>query len=154
MQLQPLTQAIHIAGIELRTSNDEASHTIPGHWKRFMEGNILASVEGRLSDEVFAVYTHFANAGRNNEGPYSLIIGTQVAPDALLPAGLVRAVVPASPRAVFEVAGGQVDQVVNTWQSIWATTDLPKNFIAEFERYHQDGRITISIGLHGPVDVP
>lgn len=151
MQLQPLNQAIHVAGIELRTTNDQAMHTIPGHWARFAEDNILASLANRLSDDVFAVYTHFANAGSNNRGAYSLIIGGQIAPDANLPTGLVRATVPASPRAVFDVEGGQMEKVVNTWQTIWLATDLPKSFVAEYEQYHHDGRISVSIGLHGPL---
>jgi predicted transcriptional regulator YdeE len=66
---------------------------------------------------------------------------------APLPAGMVRAVIPASQRAVFEVPSGRHDLVGTAWQDIWQRTGLRKTFIAEYERYQPDGRIEISIGL-------
>ena len=33
------------------------------------------------------------------------------------------------------------------WHAVWANTDLPKTFVAEYERYHANGDISISIGL-------
>jgi predicted transcriptional regulator YdeE len=140
-------QAIHVFGIELRTSNDQAFDTIPPHWQRFANEQVLARIPGKLSDEVYAVYTNFQNAGRNNQGSYSLVIGAAVAPDTPLPAGLARAVVPASQRAVFTVAPGRFDLVGAKWQEIWQHTELPKTFIAEYERYSADGAIDILVGI-------
>lgn len=150
MTLQPLSPALHIVGIELRTSNLMAFETIPGHWQRFSQENALARIEGRLSDEVFAVYTNFEFAGRDNTGLYSLIIGAAVAPQADPPPGMVRAVVPASQRAVFTVAPGRVDQVGAAWQGIWQRQDLRKTFIADYERYGAGGAIEISVGVAEP----
>lgn len=142
--------AIRIIGIELRTSNDEAMQTIPPHWQRFTEENVLARIPGKLSDEVYAVYTHFENAGVNNQGIYSLIIGAPVSSAQAVPPGMVHAVLPASPRAVFPVPQGRFDQVGPAWLEVWQRDDLPKTFIAECERYRADGQIDILIGLrHG-----
>lgn len=60
---------------------------------------------------------------------------------------MVRVVIPASKRAVFEVEPGRVDLVGAKWMEIWGNTELPKTFIAEYERYSADGKIAISIGL-------
>jgi predicted transcriptional regulator YdeE len=60
---------------------------------------------------------------------------------------MVRVVVPASPRAVFAVENGRFDLVGAAWQTIWQRSDLAKTFIAEYEQYHANGDITVSIGL-------
>jgi predicted transcriptional regulator YdeE len=139
--------ALHVAGIELRTRNDEAADTIPAFWRRFGDEGVIARLPQRLGDDVYAVYTHFENAGLNNRGWYSLVIGAAWPADAPLPAGMVRAVVPASRRAVFPVPAGRPDQVGAAWQAIWQRGDLSKTFLADYERYAPDGRIDISIGL-------
>lgn len=156
MQTMPKPPATHtinqnepleVFGIELRTSNNEAMQTIPPHWQRFAEEAVLAHIPGKVSDEVYAVYTHFEHAGSSNEGQYSLIIGARVQAGTPLPDGLSRAVIPASQRAVFPVGTGRFDLVGATWQEIWARTDLPKTFIAEYERYGAGGEIDIFIGI-------
>lgn len=139
--------AITVVGIELRTSNLEALQTIPPHWQRFGQEGVLDRISGRVDGDVLAVYTHFAHAGRDNTGLYSLVIGAQVAPDAPVPAGMVRVVVPASRRAVFPVLPAHFDRVGLAWGAVWAQTTLPKTFVAEYERYGAQGDISISIGL-------
>lgn len=140
-------QAIHVIGIELRTTNEEALATIPPHWHRFTQEGVLARVPGRLSDDVYAVYTNFEHAGIDNRGEYSLVIGAQVKPSTPVPAGMVRAVVPASRRALFAVEKGRFDQVGAKWQEIWTRHDLRKTFIAEYEHYRADGQIGIFVGI-------
>ncbi len=144
---ETLADAITVVGIELRTSNAVAAQTIPPLWQRFTQDNVLASIPAKRGDDVFAVYTHFEHAGSNNTGLYSLVIGAAVAPDALVPAGMVRVVIPASPRAVFAVDNGRFDLVGPAWQAVWERNDLAKTFIAEYERYAANGDIHISIGL-------
>ncbi|MEP6823942.1 MAG: effector binding domain-containing protein [Ramlibacter sp.] len=147
MKTIQLDEAIHVIGIELRTSNDEATHTIPPHWQRFSDEGIAGRVPGKRSDDVYAVYTHFQNAGRDNQGPYSLVLGVAVDAAADVPAGMVRAVVPVSRRAVFPVEAGRFDLVGAKWQEIWGRIDLKKTFIAEVERYRADGTIDILVGI-------
>lgn len=139
--------AITVVGIELRTSNLDAMQTIPPHWARFGQEGVLERIGGRLDGDVLAVYTHFAHAGRDNTGLYSLVIGAQVAPDAPVPAGMVRVVVPAGRRAVFPVVPARFDLVGPAWGAVWAQTTLPKTFVAEYERYAANGDISLSIGL-------
>ena len=116
-------------------------------WQCFTQEGVLAALPGKLGDDVFAVYTHFEHAGLNNTGLYSLVIGAQVAPNTPVPLGMVRVVVPASPRAVFAVPAHRFDLVGPAWHAVGAQTDWPKTFVAEFERYSTNGDIAISIGL-------
>lgn len=140
-------QAIQVIGIELRTTNEEAMQTIPGHWQRFTDERVADKVPGKQSDEIYAVYTNFQNAGRNNQGLYSLVLGVPVQASTPVPAGMLRVVLPATRRAVFPVEPGRADLVGAKWQEIWARDDLAKTFIAEAERYQADGRIEILIGI-------
>ncbi len=152
MHIEQQDSALRIIGIELRTSNHEAMRTIPLHWQRFTQDNVLAQIPGKLSDEVYAVYTHFEHAGVDNRGIYSLIIGAPVDSSEPVPPGMSHAVLPASPRAVFPVPQGRFDQVGPAWQAVWQRDDLPKTFVADCERYRTDGQIDILIGLrHGGV---
>jgi predicted transcriptional regulator YdeE len=141
--------AFVVAGIALRTSNEEAMSTIPLHWERFMVDDVLKRIPGRQSDDVYAVYTDFANPGVNNEGKYTFVIGAAVDPAAELPAGLVRVRVPAGPRVEFAVPGNDPRLVGDAWGQIWQRTDLAKTFIAEYEHYPVSGDIVISIGIGG-----
>ncbi|WP_050476244.1 GyrI-like domain-containing protein [Herbaspirillum rhizosphaerae] len=149
--------AIHVVGIELRTGNAQAFQTIPLHWQRFFQEKVTTAVEGKMSDDVYAVYTHFQNAGINNHGIYSLVIGLAVDPGAELPlpAGFSRAVVPASYRVVFPVEANRPENVGEAWKKIWEYSDFPKTYIADYERYRSsDGTIDISIGVSSPISAP
>lgn len=151
MKTQTLPQAIHVVGIELRTTNLEAFDTIPRHWQRFGQEAVLAQIDSRTGDDVYAVYTHFEHAGRSNAGLYSLVIGAAVDAGAAVPVGMVRVVVPASQRAVFGVEQGRPDLVGEAWQRIWQGAwrhrDLCQTHVADFERYAADGAIEISVGI-------
>ncbi|MBX3659347.1 MAG: effector binding domain-containing protein [Ramlibacter sp.] len=147
MQIIEQDRALHVVGIELRTHNAEAFQTIPPHWQRFGQDGVVQRVPDRLSQDVYAVYTHFENAGRNNQGLYSLVIGAAVPASAPVPDGMVRVVVPASRRAVFPVPPGRPDLVGEQWQAIWQRHDLRKTFVAEYERYGPEGRIEILVGI-------
>ena len=151
MRLAPQSQALHVVGIALRTHNGEAFQTIPPLWGRFGQSGLANRLPHRLSDDVYAVYTHFQNAGIDNSGWYTLVVGHAVPGDtpALPPEGLVHVVAPASQRAVFEVAQGRPDLVGAEWQQIWQRSDLQKTTLADYERYQPDGRISIHIGIAG-----
>lgn len=148
MRIIEQQHAIHVIGIELRTTNEEAMETIPRHWQRFSQENVAAAVPACTGPDVYAVYTHFQDAGRGNAGLYSLVIGMAADPAAVPPPGMVRAVLPAGPRAVFPVERGRPDKVVDGWREVWGRTDLRKSFVADCECFAPDGRIEIRIGLH------
>lgn len=149
MQILPQPQALHVVGIALRTHNGEAFQTIPPLWARFAQSGLAERLPHRLSDDVYAVYTHFQNAGVDNSGWYTLVIGHAVPGDtpSLPPDGLTHVVAPASQRAVFPVDQGRFDLVGLAWQAIWQRQDLQKTTLADFEHYQPDGTITIHVGV-------
>lgn len=78
MQLRPQAQALHVVGIALRTHNGEGFQTISPHGCRFAQAGLCKRLPHRLSGDIDAVYTHFQNAGVDNGGWYTLVIGHAV----------------------------------------------------------------------------
>ncbi|GAA1165033.1 AraC family transcriptional regulator [Microbacterium oxydans] len=138
-------QQLRVAGIPLRTNNREAMETIPPHWAAFVE----ADVAGRLGagGDVYAVYTEHEHAGVDNLGDYTLVIGHRVPEGVAASDGLVVVTVPASEREVIILEPGRPDLVAEAWQRIWERDDLDLSYLADVERYGQDGAIEISLGL-------
>ena len=68
MQTLPPSQALHVVGLALRTHNGEAFQTIPPLWTRFAQAGLTDRLPHRLSDDIYAVYTHFQHAGVDNRG--------------------------------------------------------------------------------------
>ncbi|MEY4562261.1 MAG: hypothetical protein RLZZ618_1538 [Pseudomonadota bacterium] len=139
--------AFRVIGLPLRTSNAEASHTIGPHWQRFSQEGVLSRIPGKLSDEVFAVYTHFEHEGVDNNGLYTLVIGAAVPAETDVPEGLIAVTLPASARMVFEVERGRVDLVGAAWERIWNVNERQKTFVADYERFQADGQIDIFVGV-------
>lgn len=142
-----LSDDLTVLGPSLRTSNDVAFETIPGHWQRFFERGGPDQMSERIGDEIYAVYTDFENEGVDNTGMYTFVIGPRVPSGTEPRDGMEIAVVPASQRVTFDVEGGRPDLVGEQWQRIWDRDDLAKTFVAEYEKYATDGAITISIGV-------
>ena len=140
------TEDIKIVGLELRTSNNEAMETIPPFWERFYGEDIMNKITHKKSDDVYAVYTNFENEGVNNEGMYSLIIGAEVESFDDIPQGLTSVTIVKQNREVFPVPEGKPENVGQTWKEIWQRNDLKKTFLAEYERYYNNG-IDIYIGV-------
>ncbi len=136
-----------VIGLELRTSNAAAAETIAPFWAEITASEKLASIPGRLTPDTYALYTNFENAGCDNNGLYSLIVGAAVKPGTDVPEGMVRAVIPASPREVFAVPDNDQARVIDAWLEIWARTDLNKSYLCEYELYAADGEITVNIGV-------
>lgn len=150
--MKKLIYPIYIMGAALRTTNDNAQAftDIPAFWERFLRENYAAKIPHRLSDDIYAVYTDFENAGKNNQGMYTLIIGYNVDFDAKPLPGLTAVTIPAGDYRIFSVEHNRQDQVGAAWQAIWAIPNSEKqgwSFTCEFERYRASGEIDIFIGL-------
>src|SRR3989338_11651695 len=145
-----LPEPVHIIGIKLRTTNDNGQSftDIPPFWQRFMENTCAAQIPAKISDDIYSVYTHFENEGKNNQGMYTMIIGCQVKSGTKPPKGFTDVTIPASNYRVFPVEKGRADQVGEAWQAIWAIPSSEKknwSFHCEFERYKSTGEIDIFI---------
>lgn len=147
--------ALDIVGIALRTNNRVGFETIPAHWQRFYQEQVLNQIAHKASDDVYAVYGLFENLEVvQTQGiqdlTYTLVLGAAVTRvDALAP-GLQHLRVPAQHYQVFSAPTGQPQQVGALWQHIWAQP-LPRAFVADFERYRPSGEIDVLVGLQpGP----
>ena len=142
---------IDVIGIELRTTNEQGRSfkDIPPFWEKFLTNNCLAQIPHKLTDDIYAVYTHFENAGKNNNGMYSLILGCAVKSDATAPTGFTKATIPSGSYRCFPVEKARPDKVGEAWQQIWVLPASEKQnwlFKCDFERYLSSGEIDIFIG--------
>lgn len=141
------TKEMTIAGIEIRTNNNEAFETIPKLWGTFWQASILSQIPNQAANDVYAVYTNFQNEGKNNEGTYSFVIGAKVTTTAGLPQDFSAVKIPTSRHRVFHLPAGEPEKVGAKWQKIWAMDDLDKSYIVDYERYAGDGEISIYVGV-------
>lgn len=124
---------------------------IPPFWEQFMTENRMSKIPNKLNDDIYVIYTHFENAGKNNQGMYSMILGCQVKPNTPAPAEFTAVAIPSGAYRVFPVEKGRPDKVGEIWQSIWAIPQSEKTdwrFSCEFERYQASGEIDIFIGVN------
>lgn len=150
--MNELKQSIQVIGIELRTTNDNGRSfkEIPPFWQRFLQENYQKQIANKLNNDIYAVYTHFENQGKNNQGLYSLILGYSVKSNSIPPKGFTAVTIPEGNYRIFPVEAGRQDKVGEVWQSIWSLPDGEKSnwtFTCEFERYRDSGEIDIFIGL-------
>jgi predicted transcriptional regulator YdeE len=150
--MKNLEKAIHIIGIDIRTTNEDGRsfNDIPPLWERFMKEECAAKIPNKLDNDIYAVYTNFENEGKNNQGMYSLIIGCNVAPETTPPKNFTKIIIPSGNYRVFPVEKGRPDKVGEAWQSIWAIPESEKHkwsFICEFECYYASNEIDIYIGV-------
>lgn len=154
MQVIPQPQALHVVGITLLTTTAKPSRpsrrTGPPSAGRSLPPTHLPH---RLSDGVHAVYTNVENAGSDNGGRCTLVIGHAVPGHwtRLPPEELTHMVAPASLRAEFPVEKARLDPVGAEWVAIWQRANLKMIALADHPRHQPDGsiHIHIHIGIFG-----
>jgi predicted transcriptional regulator YdeE len=122
-----------IIGLAIRTSADDASRDIPGHWQRFL-GDGLPS---RLPSTDGAIYAVYCDYEADHRRPYTMVLGMAVVADAEVGAGLRRVRVPAGRFASLVADGAPADAVWRAWSWInqaWPARDR-RRYIADLERY-------------------
>ena len=140
-------KSIKIVGIKMRTGNDKAAEEIPPHWQKLFSQRIADKITDKISKDIYGIYTDFENEGENNKGIYSFIIGIEVENFDNIPEGLESVVLPKSTYQVFP-AGNKPEQIGEKWHEIWKYDfEKPRTFLAEFEKYYEDGNIDIFIGV-------
>jgi len=143
------TRDLVILGLPVRTSAASAAADIPAHWQRFMQSDLAA----RAPDaDVFAVYCDYES---DAAGPYTMVLGVAVAPDAPVPAGLRRVRIPAGEYARFSAQGHPAEVVWKTWAHVNGAWDgRPKRrYIADFERYTRAAMTPTSVAVDVAVGV-
>ena len=130
-----------VIGIAVRTSNQlEVHHStaqIPKAWSRFAADKILEQIPNQAhKTTVLGVYTDYES---DQNGKYSLIIGTEVTSLDDIPAGMTGITVPPAKYLEFKFEGKLPDVVTAAWQQIWkyfaGNADYQRIFSTDFEVY-------------------
>lgn len=139
---------VTIIGRHIRTDTAQSATDIPALWQEVFKSDLLATVPGKLSDDVYAVYTNLEHAGETNDGHFSFLVGVPVDPSTPAPKEMTMTVIPASIRARFGVPENDRTRVIEAWERAWGYDDRVKTFICEYELYTADGDASVNLGVH------
>jgi len=131
-----------VLGIYTRASNATPSK-IGDLWRRFHAGGNAGLIEARKNDAGYCVYCEYE---RDFTGAYTVLIGCVVDADAAIPEGMKKIEIDAGKFAVFEPVGELPKSVFETWAEIWKTP-LDRRYQADFDRYGDDGNVTVHVGV-------
>lgn len=120
-----------INGKKIRTNNRKIEE-IMGLWGEIMPLH--------LTGDLYAVYFNFES---NHLGDYDLLIGTKTATmeDSI---SLV-----ANKYMCIPVEDNNIENVGKAWQAIWSNPEIEtkRAYLTDFEKYAQDGSITIYLSI-------
>jgi predicted transcriptional regulator YdeE len=131
-----------VMGIAARVSNAEPQK-IGDLWGKFYPMGAQKIVETRLDETIYSVYCEYEGDASQ---PYTVVIGCAVAADAVVPDGLKKIDIEAGKFALFPVTGPMPMGVIQTWGQVWATP-LERRYQADFDRYGDDGVVTVNVGI-------
>ncbi|MEW4565232.1 AEC family transporter [Bremerella sp. JC770] len=154
-QLEPLQQAIHVAGISVRTTNREEMNPgngqIPKLYQKYEADNIDALITDPVDPKQrIAVYADYES---DQSGEFTMLLGRKVSAETEIPDQLDKVRIHKGNYLHF-VGEGEMPQVVpSTWQEIWnyfeGDTSYRRTFEADFEIYDQasPNRVDIFIAV-------
>ena len=131
----------------MKTDNNRASKEIPPHWKKFFTEGIIDKITNKVSNDIYCIYTNYENEGQNNKGIYSYIIGIEVKSFDDVPENLDSVIIPKSTYQIFP-SENKPEKIEKKWLEIWQY-DFAKarTFLLEFEKYYENGKLDICIGV-------
>lgn len=128
---------IKLVGLSLKSKttneNGQANIDCGNLWQQFEADDIANKIEGKLSDEVFAVYHNYDG---DYTQPFSYFIGCKVASNSNVPDGLDSLIIPTGTFIKKRAKGKMPDCIANAWQKIWSS-DLPRAYKTDFEVYDE-----------------
>lgn len=122
-----------IIGISTRTRPETAGQDIAALWGRFVQGAVSMHIRA-LDSVIYSVYCEYET---DSQGAYTTVLGCEVPPDAPLPPGMKRVVLPAGPYTCFAVQGDPRRAVWDAWthiNSVWSKTRT-RRYETDFECY-------------------
>jgi predicted transcriptional regulator YdeE len=132
-------QKFYVIGISIRTTNQngQSSRDLETLWGRFWSENIREQIPGKVSDDIYAVYTDYET---DHTGPYTAIIGLPVTTLDNIPEGLSGITIDMAKYQTFVSKGKMPEAVVNTWVDIWQNKTLARTYKSDFtvhgKKYH------------------
>jgi len=136
--------ARRFAGLTTRVSPGEP-FAISQLWERFRTDETVARITGRVSNGVVSVYTEYES---DYTGAYTLLIGYEVGPDAVVPGGIRVIESPAQKYAVILAQGPQPETVQRAWQWVWASA-LDRSYTLDFDEYLGPDDVRLHVAIRG-----
>jgi predicted transcriptional regulator YdeE len=121
-----------VAGIAVNTTNQDgqSQKDIGDLWTRFTTENMAAKIAGKLSEDIYCVYTDYES---DHTGRYTAVLGCRVESVDNLP-DFFTALVPSGDYHIYKPEGKFPESVANTWRQIWQT-DINRKYSADYDRY-------------------
>lgn len=142
--------AFDVVGVSIVTSNETASEDINALWEVFFKGSIGQSVENRVDDVIYAVYSDYEG---DHTKPYRFTIGYKIKDEPKTNPSLTHVRVKEADYALMSAAGEQPKALVETWTAIWQS-DLDRRYETDFEvygqRFFEEGvhEVLVAIGVN------
>ena len=137
----------YVAGISIRTTNQngQSQNDIGGLWNRLINEGIVEQVQGRLSDDIYSVYTDYES---DHTGFYTVLLGCKVPLGLIPPEGLTIATIQEAKYQVYTVTGEMPASVMDAWQEIWNNCN-DRTYTSDFECYsaNEEGGLQIYIAV-------
>jgi predicted transcriptional regulator YdeE len=121
-----------VAGIAVKTTNQDgqSQKDIGDLWTKFTTENLAWQIEGKLSDDIYCVYTDYES---DHTGWYTAVLGCRVT-DHDISSSFFTALIPAGNYHIYKPEGKFPESVSNTWKQIWQT-DIKRKYSTDFDRY-------------------
>lgn len=124
-----------LVGLALKnkTTNENGQSNIDcgNLWKKFETGNYADEIQGKLSDEIFAVYHNYEG---DYTKPFSYFIGCKVNADAEIPTGMDALIIPGNKYQKFIAKGKMPGCIADSWKKI-LNSEVSRAYQSDFEVY-------------------
>jgi predicted transcriptional regulator YdeE len=122
-----------LTGLKLnrKTTNENGQSSIDcgNLWQRFENENYVERIQGKLSDEIYAVYYDYEG---DHTKPFSYFIGCKVKMDTQNSPDLDSLIIPAGTYSKIIAKGAMPGCIANAWKNIWSSiTDRAYQFDLE-----------------------
>jgi predicted transcriptional regulator YdeE len=123
----------YLIGISVRTTNQngQSQRDIGGLWTRFTTESIGQQIIGKVSDNMYCVYTDYES---DHAGIYTAVLGFKVSSLYDIPAGFTGITVPGGKYQVYYLEGEFPANIGAAWQQIW-TSDINRKYTADYDFY-------------------
>jgi predicted transcriptional regulator YdeE len=121
-----------VAGIAVKTTNKDgqSQKDIGDMWTKFTTENLALQIEGKLSEDIYCVYTDYES---DHTGWYTAVLGCRVT-DHDISSSFFTALIPSGNYHIYKPEGKFPESVSNTWRQIWQT-DINRKYSTDFDRY-------------------
>lgn len=125
-----------VAGISVRTTNQnsQSEKDIAGLWDKFMSEDVMAQIAGRVSDEIYCLYTNYET---DHTGPYTAVLGCRVNSPEMVADNFATIAIPKGYYHVYHLSGEFPENVGKAWQHIWKSAGS-RCYTVDFDLYNAE----------------